>query len=212
MILNTTYFGPISWYRHLACTKEPVYLEACENFIKQTDRTRCRIMTANGIQMLSVPVTMPDKNLSQNSGNIRHIRISDHNNWRHLHWQALCSAYGNSPFFEFYADDIRPFFEHKWEYLFIYNKEITLKMCELLDINPVIKETESFGKESAPNEDETATSEPAKAAFMADNIVADTPQRPYYQVFRSRYGFVPDLSILDLLFNMGPESILYLLK
>lgn len=197
MILNTTYFGPISWYRHLACTKEPVYLEACENFIKQTDRTRCRIMTANGIQMLSVPVTMPDKNLSQNSGNIRHIRISDHNNWRHLHWQALCSAYGNSPFFEFYADDIRPFFEHKWEHLFIYNKEITLKMCELLDINPVIKDTQSY----SGRQDET---------MIRDDM--EIPLRPYYQVFRARHGFVPDLSILDLLFNMGPESVLYLTK
>lgn len=197
MILNTTYFGPISWYRHLACAKEPVYLEACENFIKQTDRTRCRIMTANGIQMLSVPVTMPDRNLSQNSGNIRHIRISDHNNWRHLHWQALCSAYGNSPFFEFYADDIRPFFEHKWEHLFIYNKEITLKMCELLDINPVIKDTQSY----SGRQDETMIRGDAKM-----------PLRPYYQVFRARHGFVPDLSILDLLFNMGPESVLYLTK
>lgn len=196
MILNTTYFGPISWYRHLACAKEPVYLEACENFIKQTDRTRCRIMTANGIQMLSVPVTMPDKNQSQSSGNIRHIRISDHNNWRHLHWQALCSAYGNSPFFEFYADDIRPFFEHKWEHLFIYNKEITLKMCELLDINPVIKDTQSY----SGRQDET---------MIRDD--AEMPLRPYCQVFRARHGFVPDLSILDLLFNMGPESILYLL-
>lgn len=182
-VLNTSFFGPVSWYAQLARATEPVYIEAHENFQKQTMRTRCRIATANGVQTLSVPVN--------GAGSIRDIRISDHNNWRHLHWQALASAYGSSAFFEYYADDIAPFFEKKWEFLFDYNLEITHKMCELIDIQPDIRITEQYEGRQLPPE---------------------TELKPYYQVFRSRHGFLPDLSILDLLFNMGPEAVLCLLK
>lgn len=183
MVLSTTFFGPISWYEQLARTTEPVFIEAHENFQKQTVRTRCRIATANGVQTLSVPVN--------GSGSIRDIRISDHNNWRHLHWQALSSAYGSSPFFEYYADDIAPFFEKKCDSLFDYNLEITRKMCELLDLRKDIQLTDSY-----------------QGSALDLNQKVDC--KPYYQVFQARHGFLPDLSILDLLFNMGPESILYL--
>lgn len=183
MVLSTTFFGPISWYEQLARTTEPVFIETHENFQKQTVRTRCRIATANGVQTLSVPVN--------GSGSIRDIHISDHNNWRHLHWQALSSAYGSSPFFEYYADDIAPFFEKKWDSLFDYNLEITRKMCELLDLRKDIQLTDSY-----------------QGSTIDLNQKADC--KPYYQVFQARHGFLPDLSILDLLFNMGPESILYL--
>lgn len=183
MILSTTFFGPISWYEQLARTTEPVFIEAHENFQKQTVRTRCRIATANGVQTLSVPVN--------GSGSIRDIHISDHNNWRHLHWQALSSAYGSSPFFEYYADDIAPFFEKKWDSLFDYNLEITCKMCELLDLRKEIQLTDSY-------------------QGSAIDLQQKVDSKPYYQVFQSRHGFLPNLSILDLLFNMGPESVLYL--
>lgn len=183
MVLPTSFFGPVSWYEPLARATEPVYIEAHENFQKQTLRTRCRIATANGVQTLTVPVS--------GSGTIKDIKISDHNNWRHLHWQALASAYGSSPFFEYYADDIAPFFEKKWDFLFDYNLEITHKMCELLDIHTEIRLTEEY-------------------QGCTRNQVNDC--KPYYQVFKSRHGFLPDLSILDLLFNMGPESILCLIN
>ena len=184
-VLPTTFFGPVSWYEQIARATEPVYIEAHENFQKQTLRTRCRIATANGVQTLTVPVS--------GSGSIKDIKISDHNNWRHLHWQALASAYGSSPFFEYYADDIAPFFEKKWEFLFDYNLEITRKMCELLDIRKEIRLTDEY-----------------KGCTFDLRAKADC--KPYYQVFQSRHGFLPDLSILDLLFNMGPEAILYLMK
>ena len=183
MILSTTFFGPVSWYEQIARSEEPIFIEAHENFQKQTVRTRCRIATANGVQTLSVPVN--------GSGSIRDIHISDHNNWRHLHWQALASAYGSSPFFEYYADDIAPFFEKKWDSLFDYNLEITCKMCELLDLRKEIQLTDSY-------------------QGSAIDLQQKADSKPYYQVFQSRHGFLPDLSILDLLFNMGPESVLYL--
>jgi len=183
MVLPITFFGPVSWYEQIARASEPIFIEAHENFQKQTLRTRCRIATANGVQTLTVPVS--------GSGSIKDIKISDHNNWRHLHWQALSSAYGSSPFFEYYADDIAPFFEKKWDFLFDYNLEITHKMCELLDIHTEIRLTEEY-------------------QGCTRNQVNDC--KPYYQVFKSRHGFLPDLSILDLLFNMGPESILCLIN
>lgn len=183
MVLPTSFFGPVSWYEQIARALEPIDIEAHENFQKQTLRTRCRIATANGVQTLTVPVS--------GSGSIKDIKISDHNNWRHLHWQALTSAYGSSPFFEYYADDIAPFFEKKWDFLFDYNLEITHKMCELLDIRTEIRLTDEY----------------QGCSFNQHN-----DSKPYYQVFQSRHGFISDLSILDLLFNMGPEAIICLMK
>jgi hypothetical protein len=101
-------------------------IEQHDNFIKQTYRNRCVIPTTNGLQSLSIPVTtIADAPISKTS--MKDIRISDHGNWRHVHWNALSSAYGESPFFEYYQDDIRPFFERRWEFLIDFNMEITAK-------------------------------------------------------------------------------------
>ena len=156
------------------------------------------IATTNGIQALTVPVVHDDGNMVNN------IRISDHGNWRHLHWQALQSAYGESPFFEYYEDDLRPFFtEHNWERLTDYNDAICRKMCELLDIHPTIHHTTEYTPHHPADFREVIN--PKHPGDDPDFI-----PRPYYQVYQQKYGFLPNLSILDLLFNMGPESIFYL--
>ena len=183
MVLPTTFFGPVSWYEQIARASEPVFIEAHENFQKQTLRTRCRIATANGVQTLTVPVS--------GSGSIKDIKISDHNNWRHLHWQALASAYGSSPFFEYYADEFAPFYEKKWEFLADFNEELMMLVASLLDIEKPVTRTVAF--EDAPPLTE-----------------GRRESSPYYQMFASRHGFLPDLSIVDLLFNMGPEGVLWL--
>ena len=136
-LLSSTYFGPIQWYQKLNRYDECL-IERHESFIKQTYRNRMIIPTTNGPLSLTIP-TNHDISLS-----MKDIRISDHANWRHVHWNALLSAYGESPFFEYYQDDIRPFYEKKYEFLFDFNMETTEKMIELLDIRPKILITDEY--------------------------------------------------------------------
>lgn len=199
-LLSTTYFGPVQWYQKLY-RYDSVLIEQHETFRKQTYRNRCVIATTQGLQALTVPVSKLDF-----SSHISQMMISDHGNWRRLHWQALQTAYGDSPFFEYYEDDLRPFFTNNdWLRLIDFNAAICQKMCELLDIAPQIAKTTHFIEPQTSPNDFRETINPKHPAVDADFI-----PRPYYQVFASRHGFLPNLSILDLLFNMGPESIFYL--
>ena len=172
------YLAPISYYARMA--KCDTYrIDTDEPYRKQTLRNRCYIASPNGPLALTIPVV---KFVPYHTP-MRDIRISDHGNWRHLHWNALQSSYGRTPFFEFYADDFAPFYEKKWEFLADYNQALQEMICELIGMN------------SLPH----FTLHPSPFTL-----------HPYYQLFSDRHGFMPDLSIVDLLFNMGPESILYL--
>ena len=162
------------------------------------------IPTTNGPLSLTIP-TNHDISLS-----MKDIRISDHANWRHVHWNALLSAYGESPFFEYYQDDIRPFFEKKYEFLFDFNMETTEKMIELLDIRPKISITEAYIQSKELKEEDEIKD--FRDAIRPKKPLPDaefTPQR-YYQVYEQKHGFQPNMSILDLLFNEGNEAIFYL--
>lgn len=196
-LLGTTYFGPIQWYQKLY-RAEHVQIEQWESFQKQTYRNRCLIATTNGIQALTFPIERGTSPL------IKDIRISDHGNWRHLHWNALQSAYGESPFFPYYQDDIRPFFEKRWDYLLEFNEAIREKMCELIDIQPKVSYTEGYVSSPIIKDFRSAINP------KHPEPDADFTPKPYYQVYQQKQGFLPNLSILDLLFNMGPESIFYL--
>ena len=196
VLLSTTYFGPIQWYQKLY-RAERVVMEQWESFQKQTYRNRCLIATTQGIQALTVPVVRGETSL------MKDIRISDHGNWRHLHWNALQSAYGESPFFDYYQDDIRPFYEQHWTYLLDFNEAIRARMCELVDITPEVTLSKVFNAKA--NDDFREAINPKHPAPDPDFI-----PKPYYQVYQQKYGFLPNLSILDLLMNMGPESIFYL--
>ena len=204
VLLSTTYFGPIQWYQKLYRAEE-VFIERCESFQKQTYRNRCLIATTNGLQALTFPVER-----QSTANTIKDLRISDHGNWRHLHWNALKSAYGESPFFDYYQDDIRPFFEQRWDYLFDFNEAIREKMCELLDIQPKVSLTQEYSLTS--NLSPLTSIIDFRSSIQPKHPEPDpdfTPKR-YYQVYEQKHGFLPNLSILDLLFNMGPESIFYL--
>ena len=199
VLLSTTYFGPVQWFQKLYRHGEAM-IEVCESFQKQTYRNRCLIATAQGVQALTVPVEGSKANRL-----VADLRISDHGNWRHQHWQAITSAYGDSPFLEYYEDDLRPFFfEHQWERLVDFNDAIVRRMCELLDIHPVLKNTTEFER--------VVGFADYREAISPKHPLPDTEfvPRPYYQVFSQRHGFLPNLSILDLLLNMGPEAIFFL--
>ena len=199
VLLSTTYFGPVQWYQKL--NRHRCVIECHDNFVKQTYRNRCVIASANGPQTLTVPIERYDGLKCP----MRDIRISDHGNWRHLHWQALLSAYGETPFFEFYAYDLRPFFEERrWTFLLDFNLDITRTVCSLLDIRPEMSLSRHY-------------IEDPQAVDLRDAIRPKHPlpdpefePQPYYQVRSARHGFLPNLSVLDLLFNEGPEGIFWL--
>ena len=202
-LLSSTYFGPVQWYQKLN-RAEVTQIERWESFQKQTFRNRCVIATTNGLQALTFPIERGGADLIQD------IRISDHGNWRHLHWNALTTAYSESPFFEYYQDDIRPFFEQRWEYLIDYNEAIREKICELLDIRPKVAFTQQYlsKDEVAAAHEYTDYREGIRPKHPLED--ADFTPRPYYQVFGMKHGFQPNLSILDLLMNCGNESIFFL--
>ncbi len=200
-ILSSTYFGPVQWYQKLnrygLCL-----LERHDHFVKQTYRNRCLIATTAGTQALTVP-TEHDKG---GKCDMACISVSDHGNWRHLHWNALLSAYGESPFFEYYADDLHPFFEQRWESLFDFDLAITHKLCELLDIRPNLQLTDQYANAGELRADDYRDAICPKKP-LPDPTFEPTP---YYQVYQQKHGFQPNLSILDLLFNEGNEAIFYL--
>ncbi len=199
-LLQSTYFGPVQWYQKLY-RYDSILIEQHDTYQKQTFRNRCVIATANGLQALTVPVEAPGERCA-----MKEVRISDHNQWRRVHWNALQSSYSESPFFEYYQDDIRPFFEKKYDYLIDFNEAIRQKICELIDIEPKVEYTEEF-----------ISSTPSTIADYREVIHAKHPQPDadftpmrYWQVFERKHDFQPNLSILDLLFNMGTESVFYL--
>ena len=206
-LLQTTYFGPIQWYQKLY-RYDQTLIEQYDSYQKQTYRNRCVIATANGLQALTVPV---EHNVQRSMFNVqcKDLRISDHNQWRRVHWNALQSAYSESPFFDYYADDIRPFFEKKYEFLVDFNEAIRQTVCDLLDIQPKVEYTSSF---LSPLTSHLSPLDDFREVINAKHPQADADFQPrrYWQVFEGKHGFQANLSILDLLFNMGNEAVFYL--
>lgn len=207
VLLSSAYFPPVQWFQKLHRARKCI-VETHDNFVKQTYRNRCVIATANGTQALTVPTERGD------GGKVamRHVRISDHGEWRHLHWNALVSAYGESPFFDYYADDLRPFFEKRWEHLLDFNTAIVETLCELLDVRADISFTGEYADAASLAAATGSTVTDFREAIRPKHPLPDegfTPA-PYYQVYASRHGFLPNLSVLDLLFNEGPEGIFML--
>lgn len=200
-LLSSAYFGPVQWYQKLH-RYDRCFIERYDNYVKQTYRNRCVIAATGGPQTLTVPIERYEGRKCL----MRDIRISDHGSWRHLHWNALVSSYGESPFFDYYADDIRPFFERRWEFLFDFNIEITHTICSLLDIRPTIELTDEY------LQTEDVCADDFRDAIRPKHPLTDATfsPRPYYQVYAQKHGFIPNLSILDLLFNEGPEGIFLL--
>lgn len=204
LLLSTAYAPPIEYMIRLYRTQGQVaYLEAQEHFVKQSYRSRCHITGPNGLQALTIPVEHKANPM------IRDIRISDHGAWRHLHQGALMASYGRSPYFEYYWDDIRPFYEQgRYTYLWDFNWELLHCLSRLIDLELSLEPTQSFlPPEKQSSQDYRYRLSP-KSIRQPEDISFDG----YYQPFAERWGFVQALSIFDLIFNLGPESLLYLSK
>lgn len=196
-LLCSAYLPPVSFFTAIKNGGD-VLIEQYDNYCKQTYRNRCVIATAGGKQTLTIPVVKPDgpKQL------MKDVRISDHGDWRHQHWNALESAYMNSPFFMYYQDDFRPFYEKKYEFLLDFNMELTMRIMQLSGIKKQLILTQSYIR----NTDGTTDLRP----IVEPDVQEPENPKTYWQVFKQKHGFLSNLSAVDLLFNMGPEFPLYL--
>ena len=173
-------------------------MEACENYQKQSYRNRCRILTANGPEALNVPVVHENGTFSLP---IKKIRVEYSTPWVLRTERAIESAYSSSPFFIYYKDELFAILDSHPDTLWELNRRIIDFFCAKIGISPVIKETTSF------DPSEITDIHPKRQNTIMRDLGLE---RPYWQVFKDKFGFVPGLSIMDLLFNEGPESICWL--
>ena len=202
ILLGSAYLAPVEYYAKLfACSQ--AYIEQYDHYTKQTYRNRCVVAGANGPLSLSIPTEKgPEEKCL-----MKDIRISDHGNWRHTHWNAFVASYKQSPFFDYYADEFNAFFYKKYEFLFDFNLDLCRWICHQIDMEPVMIPTTDYVPQPEAMDDFREVIHPKVDAAVADH---EFVARPYYQVFEQKHGFQPNLSIIDLLFNMGPESLLVL--
>ncbi|MFN2378629.1 MAG: WbqC family protein [Bacteroidales bacterium] len=196
LILSTAYFPPVSYLKAMAGA-DRVYIEYHENYLKQTYRNRCQIPASNGILSLTVPV----KEGSFHKTAVRDLQIDYSGEWVRTHLRALKAAYNSSAFYEFYIDEISTILNSGNRYLLDMNMELLLKMCEMTGVEAEITHTDQFVHSYTDMVDFRETITPGN---RKKNSARD--ETPYFQVFSDKLGFIPDMSILDLLFNMGPES------
>lgn len=203
ILLSTAYFPPVQYMSKFIKHKS-VWIEATENFTKQTYRNRTIILGANGPEALVVPIV---KGRSKQA--IRDLKIAYDTNWQHTHWQAIVSAYNSSPFFEILTDDFQVFLKKKFDYLLDFNQQILEVISGILEITPNMQLTDDFEAVPEPftNFREAIHPKPQKA--LPDPTFE---AKAYTQVFEGKFNFVPNLSILDLLFNCGSESYSVLLE
>jgi hypothetical protein len=189
-VFPTAYFGSIAYFRELICADE-VGIEAKEHFVKQSVRTRCDIMVSNGLRQLSVPVVKKNGNKTV----MEDIEISYTDHWQNDHWRTIASAYASSPFFEHYCDEVKHLIFSGEKNLMRLNKVITEKVIEWLSIeNLEIEYTKEFSLPLAARD---------FRHFPFDDRLST---RRYHQVFEVENGFIPNLSILDLIMNEGPMA------
>jgi hypothetical protein len=194
ILLSTAYMPPLHYFALIAAAPA-VVIEKHETYLKQSYRNRCEIYTANGKLALTIPVVKTNGNHTR----IDDIVISTQSKWQLLHWRAVRTAYANSPYFLYYADDIAPFYQRPFTSLFDFNLTIIHELLAMTGIEKELSFTADYEKH------------PVDVYDFRYSISPKVPPaqfrfQPYYQVFDEKYGFAQGLSMLDLLFNMGSEA------
>lgn len=198
MLLSSAYLPPIQYVALLA-QKGSAQIEIWEHYVKQSYRNRATILSANG----PLDLIMPLEKTQGCKTVLKDVKIAYSDRWNAEHWNAINSAYNSSPFFEYYRDDLERFFTEKFEYLIDYNAELLQTILDLLQIKCDCSFTQEFTKPNAIDNDFRYTISPK---IKVENV--EFPE--YTQVFENKFAFVPNLSIIDLLCNEGPEAKKYL--
>ena len=197
IIIHPTYFPSIAHF--VAIVKaENIMFETDDNFVKQTYRNRTHIYSPNGKLVLNIPVVHSQKNRQK----YRDVKIFNAQKWQQTHWKSILTAYSNSPFFEFYKDELEPLFKKPHEFILDFNLSCFESICTCLQLNLNLTSSKSYTQTVKNFADfrHLVNAKKEKAYGF----------RPYVQVFHAKYGFIPNLSILDLLFNEGPNTVNYL--
>lgn len=197
-LLPSVYLGPVQYYSKLR-QFDVLVIEQHEHFPKQTYRNRAEIYSPNGLLSLSVPLVK--RNMRQA---MKDVRIAYDYDWQKLHWRSLESSYRRSPFFEYYEDDFRPFYEGKqFEFLIDLNEALEARILKLLKWEVKFSKSTTYEKTLSPEQTDF------RELISPKNTLASDPDfvpKIYYQVFETRHGFLPNLSIVDLLFNEGSKA------
>ncbi len=200
LLLPTAYLPPLEYWVVL-CLFDRGFVELHETYPKQSWRNRCGIMTANGPLNLIIPVNKPHGNHTKT----KDILISDHENWQKKHWQSIVSAYSNAPFFLYYKDLIEPFYKTRPDFrLWKFNHSLFESLLSEIKLPVTIEFTKEFHKNPEEKHDLRHVLTPKRKNPLIKNW------RSYYQVFDERHGFIPNLSVIDLLFHLGPDAANYL--
>ena len=197
ILVSTAYLPPVEYFSLIAQADE-VSVEREENYLKQSFRNRCYILSVHGPQLLSVPVYLG----SQHKTPLKEIRIDYSKRWQQVHLRAISASYSASPYFQFYFENIEKIIKKNVEFLIDLNLELTESVLKMLKIKTKLTYSTNFKPVSEDENDFRYKISPKKETqFFV---------REYIQVFNSDNKFVHGLSIIDLIFNMGPEASGYL--
>ena len=192
------YLPTVEYFSKLLLHKPDIVIEIHEHFPKQTFRNRASIYSPNGKLDLIVPIVRGSKNHTA----FKDVKICYEFNWQRIHWMSLETCYRSSAFFEYYEDDFAIFYNKKFEFLFDFNNEILNLLLRLTKLKIDYSFTSEYEKEAVHLVDYRNTMKP--------NTVPTTLAKNYYQIFEDKHGFMPNLSVIDILFNQGPQTLSYL--